>query len=118
MRSSWIMASSCAICSSSADALRVGVAVAQRLLAAVLLGGARVELLVALQEALLGLADLFATVAQLGLDLAADLVHFFLGLEPSFLDERLGLALGVAQQLLGLALRPGQLARGEVAADR
>ena len=100
------------------DALRVGVAVAQRLLAPVLLGGARVELLVALQQALLGLADLFAAAAQLGLDLAAHLVHFLFGLEPSFLDDGLGLTLGVAQHLLGLALRPGQLSRGEVAADQ
>ena len=100
------------------DALGVGVAVAQRLLAAVLLRGARVELLVALQQALLGLADLFAPAAQLGLDLAAHLVHFLFGLEPSFLDDGLGLTLGVAQHLLGFALRPGQLARGEVAADQ
>ena len=99
------------------DALAVGVAVAQRLLAAVLLGAARVELLLALQQALLGLADLFATVAQLGLDLAAHLVHLFLGLEAGLLDDGLGLAPRVPQQLLGLALRAGELARGEIAAD-
>src|SRR5665648_390967 len=60
------------------DALGVGVAVAQRLLATVLLRGARVELLVALHEALLGLAHLLAPVAQLGLDLAAHLMHLSL----------------------------------------
>src|SRR5665647_3374676 len=100
------------------DALGLGVAVAQRLLATVLLRGARVDLLVALQQALLGLDYLFAPAAQLGLDLAAHLVHFLFRLEPSFLDDGLGLTLGVAQQLLGFALRPGQLARGEIAADQ
>src|SRR5450830_775125 len=100
------------------DALGLGVAVAQRLLATVLLRGARVDLLVALQQALLGLAYLFAPAAQLGLDLAAHLVHFLFRLEPSFLDDGLGLTLGVAQQLLGFALRPGQLARSEIAADQ
>ena len=77
-----------------------------------------VEELVALQKALLGLARLFAPVAQLGLDLAAHPVHRFFRLEASFFHDGFGLTLGVAQQPLGFALRPGQLARGEVAADQ
>ena len=91
MRSSWIIASAWALLQLVRHALAVGVAVADGLLAAVLLGAAGVDGLLALQHALLGLGELLAPVAQLALDLAADAVHLFLGLEARLLDDGLRL---------------------------
>ena len=100
------------------ELLRVGVAVAQRLLATFEVCGARIELLVALELARLRLAELLATVAQLALYLGADPVDLFLGLEAGFLERGLRLALGVLEELLGLALGACHLGRGQIAADQ
>ena len=97
--------------------LAVGVPVADGLLAPVLLRAARVDGLFALKHTLLGLAELLAAVAQLALDLGADTVHLFLGLEARLLDDGLRLAAGILQQLVGLALGSRKLAGGEIAAD-
>ena len=117
MRSSWIIASACDVVELVRDALAVDVAVADGLLAAVLLRAARVDGLLALHHPLLGLGQLLAAFAQLSLDLAANAVDLLLGLEAGLLDDDLRLAARVLEQLLGLALGAGELARGEVAAD-
>ena len=100
------------------ELLHVVLAVVQRLLAPVLFEGARLELLLALHEALLGCRDLVAPAADLLLDLRSDLVDLFLGLELGLFEERVGLATRIAQRLFGFTLRPGELAGGERAADQ
>jgi len=97
--------------------LDVRLAVAQRLVAPVLLDGARLELLLALDHALLGAGQLRAPLAQLLLDLAADLVDLFLGLEPSLLEDGLGLATGVADEPLRLALGRRRATAGQGPTD-
>ena len=99
------------------QALAVGVAVADGLLPAVLLGGAGVDALLPLQHALLGLAELLPPLAQLTLHLATDAMDLFLRLEASLLDDGLSLTARVPEELLGLTFGARQLARGEVAAD-
>src|SRR5664279_177365 len=98
--------------------LRVSVAVAQGLIAALQVGGAQVELLVSLYLPRLGLAELFATLAKLTLHLTSNPVDLFLRLEARFLEGGLHLALGVLEQPIRLTLGVGQLGRGQMAADQ
>ncbi len=88
MRSRAATASSFAAFSSSVRRSVLASRSTQRLVAALLLGGARLELLLALHHALLERGDLGAPVAELGLDLGAHAVHLFFGLETGLLERR------------------------------
>ena len=61
--------------------------------------------------------ELDAPLAQVGLDLGADLVELLFGFEARLFDGGLGLALGVAQDALRLSLGPLEPRVDEVASD-
>ena len=84
----------------------LGLALAYRLVSPIELADAGHELLFTLGDALLGLGQLGAPVAQLVLHLAAHSVELFLGLDARLFERRLGLALRVLQDPIGFALGP------------
>jgi hypothetical protein len=83
----------------------VRLAIAETLLATFEIEQSRIEVELLLEDALLHLRDLDAAILDLALDLAAQCDRLLTCIDLCFAPERLGLTLGVPEELLALHAR-------------